>query len=156
MMTKIYLNAAREAVRESYRAVERGQYWEAWGMAIPARANYLADGAVNAAALPFYVLGAGCGAVIAAFTWGRETKCLKSNLVSADNSMSRVFFGVIGGIVSPAGAAAVEIDSFAEVVATAALVSAVAAGLLFIAQHIRWPNAVFYNSQTGFTWGWYL
>ncbi len=155
MISKVYLCAAHRALRDSYESSERGEYLSAWSKAMPARLNYLMDAGINAAAMPFYGIGAAYGAAEALFTWGRETTYLTESLKGIDNSLSRVIFGSFGAIVSPAVSRAFEVDSAVEFVATAILVAAVTAGVLFVASRLRLPNLVLYNAQTGFTWGWY-
>lgn len=154
MVTKVFLNRAHQALSDSYWANDRGKYLEAWGKSVPARLNYLADAAINAAAVPYYAGCAGYGAVETTFTWGRETKCLKQSLRNVDNSLSRVLFGAIGGVVSPAGAKALEVDSFAEAVVCAAVVASVASVAIYAVQHVRIPDSLYWNSQFGWTFGW--
>lgn len=155
MISKVYLSAAHRALRDSYESSERGDYLSAWSNTMPARLNYLMDTVINAAAVPFYGIGAGYGAAEALFTWGRETAYLTESLKGIDNSLSRAIFGSFGAIVSPAASRAFEVDSSVEFVATAILVTAVTAGILFVASNFRLPNFVLYNAQTGFTWGWF-
>ena len=155
MVTGVFLNSAHQSLRESWQANARGDHLSSWGKTVPARLYYLTDALVNAGALPFYSLGAGCGAVECIYTWGRETSYLTESLKGIDNSLSRVFFGSVGAVVSPAAAQACEVDSALKVVATAAVVSAIGLGVFFVASHARLPNFVMYNAQTGFTWGWH-
>jgi hypothetical protein len=155
MTSKVFLNSAHQALRESYEANARGQYLLAWRKTLPARFNYLADAVLNATAVPLYAVSAGYGVGETFLTWGRKTSCLRESLKGIDNSLSRVFFGSVGAVVSPAAARAFEVDSAVEVVATGALVGIVGTGIYFAASKIRAPNFVLYNSQSGFVWGWH-
>lgn len=156
MVLKSFLNSAHQSLRESWDANERKEYLLSWSKTVPARFYYLTDAIVNAGALPLYSIGVGYGVGETVFTWGKETLCLTESLKGIDNSLSRVFFGSVGAVVSPAAAEALEVDSALKVVATAALISAVGLGAIYIASHIRLPNLLLYNQQSGFTWGWHL
>jgi hypothetical protein len=155
MISKFFLNSAHRAIRESYEANARGQYLLSWGKTVPARLNYLADAALNAAAVPLEAASAGYGLGETFLTWGRKTACLKESMKEMDNSLSRVFFGSIGAVLSPAAARAFEVESASEVAATAALIGIVGGGVYFAVTKIKPPNIVVYNSQSGFTWGWH-
>jgi len=155
MITKVFLNSAHRALRESYEANAKGQYLLAWGKTVPARCNYLADAVLNATAVPMYAATASYGIGETVVTWGRQKACLRESLKGIDNSLSRFFFGSVGAILSPAAARAFEVDSAAEVAATAALVGILGAGIYFAASKIRMPTSVYYSSRSGFVWGWH-
>jgi len=154
MISRIYLDAAHRAIRDSAEANQKGEYISAWGKSLSARLNYLADAVVNASAAPLYAIGFLYGLLEAVITWGRETVYLAESLKGIDNSLSRVFFGGLGAVVSPIAASAFEVDSALELLGTVTLVAAVAGGVVFLANKLRLPNLVFYNAQTGFIWGW--